>query len=209
MASDNRKFIEIQIEALLIRQFIVVYDELETEIRNIFTENISIISPQKKELLFFYLAGIKSNVHIDYGNRSLSVVSARYCSNENFSMFTSNQIIKIHRQCHLLDMFDFNIQSINNKNTEYTFTDSYIKLLNMRNKLAHELSHLVFKDSDVIELLANDYIEKNSSEWLSYLDAKLMTDESKSIFSNLIMMNVIIKEQKRRKVQNVEAVDSE
>ena len=209
MASDNRKFIETQIEALLIRQFIVVYDELETEIRNIFTENISIISSKNKELLFFYLAGIKSNVHIEYGNHSLSAVSAQYCSNENFSMFTSNQIIKIHRQCHLLDMFDFNIQSINNKNTEYTFTDSYIKLLNMRNKLAHELSHLVFKDSDVIELLANDYIEKNSSEWLSYLDAKLMTDESKSIFSNLIMMNVIIKELKRRKVQNVEAVDSE
>ena len=103
-------------------------------------------------------------------------------------MFTSNQIIKIHRQCHLLDMFDFNIQSINNKNTEYTFADSYIKLLNMRNKLAHELSHLVFKGSDVIELLSNDYIEKNSSEWLSYLDTKLMTDESKSIFSNLIII---------------------
>lgn len=195
----NREFIQLQIEALVIRYYIVLYDELEKEIKRLFSEKIAQIDATKKELLYFYLAGIKSNnVHIEYGSKALVVTNSRFSSEENFSMLTLSQIIKIQREEHLLDVFDFNIQSINSKTTEYLFTDCCIKLLNMRNKLAHEISSLKFMDQDIIEILSNEYIENNGSEWFSSLDTKLMTDESKSIFSNLIIMKKILSAVRKR-----------
>ena len=199
MTMGNREFIQLQIEAIVIRYYIVLYDELEKEIKRLFSEKIAQIDATKKELLYFYLAGIKSNnVHIEYGSKALVVTNSRFSSEENFSMLTLSQIIKIQREEHLLDVFDFNIQSINSKTTEYLFTDCCIKLLNMRNKLAHEISSLKFMDQDIIEILSNEYIENNGSEWFSSLDTKLMTDESKSIFSNLIIMKKILSAVRKR-----------
>lgn len=199
MTKGNREFIQFQIEALVIRYYIALYDKLEREIKHIFSDNINQIDPTKKELLYFYLAGIKSNnVSIEYGSKTLSVLNSKFSPEENFSMLTLSQIIKIQREEHLLDIFDFNIQSINSKTTEYPFTDCCIKLLKMRNKIAHEISTLKFMDQDIIEILSNEYIENNGSEWFSSLDTKLMTYEAKSIFSNLIIMKKILSEVRKR-----------
>lgn len=199
MTKGNREFIQLQIEALAIRYYIIFYDELEKEIKHLFSDKIAQIDVAKKELLYFYLAGIKSNnVYIEYGSKSLIVTNSKFSLEENFTMLTLSQIIKIQRAEHLLDILDFNIQSINNKTTEYPFADCCIKLLNMRNKLAHEISNLRFMDRDVIEILSNEYIENNGVEWFLSLDTKLMTDESKCIFSNLIIMKNILSEVRKR-----------
>lgn len=199
MAKDNREFIQLQIDALVLRYYIVLYDELEKEIKHQFTHNLSYIESSKRELLYFYLSGIKTNsLQIEYGSKTILMTNSKFREQEDFAILTLSQIIKIHRESHLLDIFEFNISSINSRTTEYPFTDCCVKLLNMRNKLAHELTHLEFKDQDIIEILSNDYIEDISSEWFGSLDSKLMTDEAKIIFSNLIIMKNILTEFRKR-----------
>lgn len=202
MAIDNRAFVQLQLEALSVRYFIVKYDEFESQVKTLFKSNIEKISSQNKQLLYFYLAGIKGAPFIDYGSNSLKVNEAKYSETEKFSQLSLSQVIKIQRQNHLLEIFEFTIPSLIRKNSEYTFTDCCIKLLNMRNKLAHEMAHLSFTDKDIIELLSNDYIKDNSVAWYESLDTTLMNDESKSIFSNLLMMEQIMELLGKQEVAN-------
>lgn len=202
MVTDNRAFVQLQLEALSVRYFIVKYDEFESKVKDLFKRNIDKISSQNKQLLYFYLAGIKSTPFIDYGSNSLKVNNAQYSEIEKFSQFSLSQVIKIQRQNHLLDMFEFTIPSLIRKNSEYTFTDCCIKLLNMRNKLAHEMAHLSFTDKDIIELLSNEYIKDTSVLWYNSLDTALMTDETKSIFSNLLMMDRIMELLNKQEVKH-------
>lgn len=202
MAVDSRAFVQLQIEALSVRYFIVKYDEFESLVKKIFSSNTERISNENKQLLYFFLAGIKSSPHIEYNTNALKTDDAKYTVTETFSQFSLSQIVKIQRKNQLLDIFEFTIPSLNRKNSEYTFIDCCIKLLNMRNKLAHEMGHLSFTDKDIIELLSNDYIKNDSSRWYGSLDTELMSDESKSIFSNLILMEKMIELLKKQGVSN-------
>ena len=76
---------------------------------------------------------------------------------------------------------------------QYAFHDSCLKLINMRNKLAHELDSIVFKSSnDIIETLSFSTIEHNKIDWLEDFDLSKMDDMALGIYSNIIYMNIII-----------------
>lgn len=202
MIVDNRAFVQLELEALSVRYFVVKYSELERKVKDLFRQNISSISGENRQLLYFYLAGIKCSAHIEYGINALKTDDVRFLANEKFAQFSLSQIIKIQRHNHLLTLFEFNIPSLNRTSTEYTFSDCCVKLLSMRNKLAHEISHLSFDDKDIIELLSNEYIRNNSSRWFSSLDTELMNDETKYIFSNVIIMDQIMTLLCEREVDN-------
>ena len=70
----------------------------------------------------------------------------------------------------------------------------------MRNKLAHELEELHFKDSDLIELLSLDNIRKEPFELLQNYDIGNLDDSTKYIASNIIYM--------RRLIQHLEEIIS-
>ena len=209
MAIEKRKFVQLQIEALAIRYFTILYNEMETELKSYFTDNVSSISAENRELLYFALAGIKSNqISFEVDNASIALSKIRFISDEKFSAFTVNQIIRLQKRYNLISGLNFNIQSLNSKTTVYPFTDCFLKLINMRNKLAHEKPPLSFSDSDIIEIVSNDQIRENSAMWFDTLDTELMSDEAKSIFSNfLIMDNMLLELRKRASGQN-ETVDS-
>lgn len=209
MSTDRRSFVQFQIEALTIHYFTNMFNLLEDEIKAFFIQNVSSIPLEKRVILYFALAGIKSNkIELEIDNELFSLSKTKFSKEENFSIFTVNQIIKFQRKYNLIQALEFNIQSINNKTTEYKFTDCLIKLIKMRNKLAHEKSHLSFNDSDIIEVLSNDTIYNNSALWFDSLDTTLMSDESKAIFSNFLIMEHMLSELRKRVGQNDETVDS-
>lgn len=209
MATDRRKFIQLQIEALAIHYYTLTFDQLEDETKAFFMKNISSIPFEKRVFLYFAFAALKSNkLELDIDNLLITIPKTKYIQDETFSIFSVNQIIKLQRKYNLLQAFNFNIQSINNKKTEYTFTDCFIKLIKMRNKISHEISHLSFNDPEIIEVLSNEYINNNSTMWFDSLDTNLMSDESKSIFSNFLLMNNMLSELRKRVSQNDETMDS-
>ncbi|MBQ7923180.1 MAG: hypothetical protein IJ325_11525 [Clostridia bacterium] len=198
MTINNNEFITLQLESLAIRYFIIKYDAFEKTVKEIFSNNISSISPENKNLLYFYLAGLKRSSYIDYEKISLKTDDLKFSKTEAFSGFSLSNIIKIQEKNHLLDIFNFNIPSLTNKSTEYPFTECCKKLLNMRNKLAHEMSRLTFKNNDIIEVLTSTYIKELGTDWFSTLDTDLMNDETKYIFSNLIMLERIFEQLKNK-----------
>lgn len=198
MTINNNEFITLQLESLAIRYFIIEYDAFEKNVKEIFSNNISSICPENKNLLYFYLAGLKRSSYIDYEKTSLKTDDLKFSKTEAFSGFSLSNIIKIQEKNHLLDIFNFNIPSLTNKSTEYPFTECCKKLLNMRNKLAHEMSRLAFKNNDIIEVLTTTHIKEMGTDWFSTLDTDLMNDETKYIFSNLIMLERISEQLKNR-----------
>lgn len=193
MIKSPLAFLQLQLKAMSIHYFIVKFDEFERKVKEIFSHNISCLADEKKQLLYFYLAGVKCSTYIDYTAKAIQTVKLRFTKDEKFTSFTLNQIVKIQRQELMFGIFEFNIPSINNKSTEYTFTDCCLKLISMRNKLAHEMADLSFGEKDIIELLSNEYIHKNSSSWFQTMDADKMDDDTKHIFSNLVMIERIMR----------------
>ena len=210
MPTDNRDFQALQIKALAIYYFSIHFANLEQIVKNIFKEKIHEINDTHKNLLYFYLAGIKQSAHIEYSSNSLKTEPVAFSVSESFASFSFAQIVKIQRQNHLNSVFDFTIPSINNKNVEYDFSDCCEKLINTRNKLAHERSVISFTNKEIIELLPDSQISLRSAEWFSSLDPDLMDNETKVVFCNLIFMEQIVSLLKARGGQNEpETVDSE
>lgn len=61
----------------------------------------------------------------------------------------------------------------------------------MRNKFAHELSSLEFKENDCIELLSMDKLEAFGGDMIYNFDIKYDYTQVKFIFSNIIYMEKI------------------
>ena len=101
-----------------------------------------------------------------------------------------NQIIKIDRKEQAFDVFKFGIKSKTKKMLELEFHDCCIKLLQMRNKLAHEFQGLDL-EKETIELLHETQIA-GSKDWLEGYELKYMTQQSKQIFSNYIIMEELL-----------------
>ena len=113
---------------------------------------------------------------------------------EDFKNLTFNQIIKICKIDNKIKQFEFNINSMQKRQEEIDFYSSCEKLINMRNKLAHEILMDNFKDKDIVEMLSDKKIEENIISELSNFDIKLMNTAEKQIYSNLLYLNIIISE---------------
>lgn len=62
----------------------------------------------------------------------------------------------------------------------------------MRNKLAHELELITFKQSDIIEILSMNAIKENSIDWVADYDLGKMDDIAIGIYSNIVYICKII-----------------
>ena len=98
MTINNNEFITLQLESLAIRYFIIKYDAFEKTVKEIFSNNISSISPENKNLLYFYLAGLKRSSYIDYEKISLKTDDLKFSKTEAFSGFSLSNIIKIQEK---------------------------------------------------------------------------------------------------------------
>ena len=118
----------------------------------------------------------------------------RYNDAELFKELSLNKIVKFDRKECIISEFRANIDSIQTKSLSFTFHDSVIKFINMRNKLAHELNDISFNDKDVVERLSSSYIKQDAFEWLEGLDVTMMDNETIAIYSNLIYINKILEQ---------------
>lgn len=182
----------MQLKALAIHYFSISFNELERLVKSLFKDQLSLIDSSHKSLLYFLLAGIKQSPHIDYNSNSLKTDPCSFSINEDFAKFSFSQIIKIQRQNHIFDSFEFNIPSINNKTVEYGFVDCCDKLICTRNKIAHEISNISFSNKEIIEILPISQIQTRSSALFFEMDSALMDSDTLVIISNLIFMEQMI-----------------
>lgn len=195
----SRETISLQLKSLLIYDFLKSYNLFEKYVRNAFEASLPTLSTSTMQQMYFLLGG-RIGTYIEYQGPCIKLTSISYKDDEQFKNFSVNQIIRLFKVSHCVEAFEFEIVSLQRPRTSYPFIDCAIKLINMRNKLAHELEELHFKDSDLIELLSLDNIRKEPFELLQNYDIGNLDDSTKYIASNIIYM--------RRLIQHLEEIIS-
>lgn len=191
---DTRELIKLQIKSLLIVQYISNYSKLEKLILNIFQQCIVQQDHKyKSKLYFMYGCQIGNSAYYDIEREQLAISNVKYNEDESFRNLTLNKIIKFDRKEQIINEFNFNIDSIQTKSLSFSFHDSVIKFINMRNKLAHELDSISFHETkDVVEKLSLHKIDQFDFQWLKGLDLSNMDDDSINIISNLKYIKILI-----------------
>lgn len=184
---------EEKIKAIVIYKFMYEFDKFEKIVKKYFDNKLDELDINDSNRLYFYCGGlVNKNLYIDFSNEMLCLNNYRFKPN-NFDGLTINQIIKVASSNGLGQMFDIEIDSIQ-KHLKHDMRSSIMKLIKMRNKLAHDLAFLDLKDSDCIELLSNDKLNELGGDIIYGLELKEEYEQVKLIFSNIIYMRKICSE---------------
>lgn len=187
----DSKTISLQLKSLIVYEFLKEYNKLEQTIRKVFENNIPTLPPKILQKLYFYYGG-KIGTYIEYETHSVRLNSVNFKEEELFKELSINQIIKIFKDDPCLDAFNFKVESIQRATTVFPFYDCVIRLLNMRNKLAHEMVDLCFKDQDLIELLSSEQIAQEPFDLLQNYDVRKMDNMTLYIASNIIYIRKLL-----------------
>ena len=191
--ATEREIISLQLKSLLIFEFLNTYNQFEKTIRKVFEKSIPRLPAEKIQQLYFFYGG-KIGSSIEYNEPGIKFQEIPYKRDETFKNLTVNQILKIFKPTPaVIEAYNFSVTSLRSK-TEYPFFDCALHLLNMRNKLAHELVDLKFNSKDVIEQLPIEQIKKEPFEILRDYDIQQMDSSSQEMASNIIYMRQLIQQ---------------
>lgn len=191
---DQSELIKLQIKSLLIVHYVSTYSVLEKIIKQIFQEKIVKKEHKHKSKLYFaYGCMVGNDIYYDLEKESLLLNGIRkYKDEELFNNLNINKIIRFDRKEHIIEDFQTTIDSIQTKTVSYTLHDAIIKLIEMRNVLAHEVNEIAFKAKHIIDQLSLDCIMQYPLECLEGLDINKMDNISINLYSNIIYMHKII-----------------
>lgn len=140
------------------------------------------------------------NKYIEYDTYSIKQEIWKYDEKKIQKKLTINQIIKIDKRERVIPLFDFEISSKTKKQLKYLSHDCFVSLINMRNKLAHDILNINFKNADIIELLPDKILISNQEPWIQSMDVNHISDMGREILSNYIFMKEIIIHLKEKKL---------
>ena len=184
--SSQRKITE-QLDALSIYHFLLKYAELEEAIKKIYVQEWPNFSREVQQRLMFYQGGLSmQKSYIEYDTYSLITQHHKFDVKTMLNNLTLNQMIKIERREKQISELKCDIQSLQNRTIIYPCIDCILKLLNMRNILAHKMNNLNFKNKEYIDVLKNEIIQQSNLEWLEMYDLNLLSESARYIISNYI-----------------------
>jgi hypothetical protein len=192
MMMSSQKEIAVQLDALSIYYYLLKYSDLEKIIKELFIETWSDFNEELKQRIMFYQGGINlKNKYIDYDTYTVITQYHKFDVKAMLNKLTLNQIIKLERKENQIKDLQYEVVSLQNKKIVYPCKDCILKLLNMRNILAHKMNNLNFKNKDYIDVLNNEIIRKSNLEWLNNFDLDLLSEAARCIVSNYIYMDMI------------------
>lgn len=190
---NSQREIVTQLNALSIYLYLQKYTDLEEYIKRLFLKSWSGFSEEFKQRLMFYQGKLTlENAYIEYDTYSIVTQYHKFDVLTLLNKLTLNQIIKLERKENQISDLKYDIISLQNKTIVYPCLDCILKLLNMRNILAHKMNDLNFKNKDYIDVLGNDIISKSDFWWLRNFDLNLLSESARCIVSNYIYMDMIL-----------------
>lgn len=182
-----------EMDALVMYKFLILYNRFENKIKEIYRMEWADLDEDVKRRVAYYVGSIKGiNAYIEYDTYSTKQDIYRYDEDSLISKMTINQIIRMERKEKNVSLFNFQIDSKLSKQLTFISYDCILKLINMRNKLAHDILNINFKSSDIIEVLPNNIFEKEKEVWISNLQLDKLSDFGRAILSNHFFMNEIL-----------------
>lgn len=182
-----------QQDALITYKFLLLYNEFEVLVREIFKINWKNFSADFKLRVSYYAGWISStNKYIDYNTYSIKQETYQYKENKILAGLTANQIIRLDQTERVIKAFDFEICS-KSKKVVYLSHNCFLILISMRNKLAHDILNISWKNKDIIEILPFHKLVVDGDKWKTSIDEKMLSEFSRPILSNYIYMQDIVK----------------
>jgi hypothetical protein len=191
MIKQSREILVLQLKSLVVYQFLDAFNKLEKIVKNDFKESLKNIDKDNLNKLYFYYGGL-IGTYIDNDVEAIKLNENKYKKEEKFGLLKINQILKFNKTTNLIKKYNVSLNSVQRESTAFDLQGCIIKLINMRNVLAHEIYECSFKDKDIIELLSNEKIRDAHFEFLANFDTDLMDDMTKTIISNYYYMSKII-----------------
>jgi len=189
--SSQREITE-QLDALCIYHFLLLYIKLEEKIKALYINKWPDFSNELQQRIMFYQGGTNlQRSYIEYDTYSVITQHHKFDVYTMLNKLTLNQIVRLEKKENQLIELKYEQPSMLNKTLVYPYIDCILKLLNMRNILAHEMSTLNFKNKDYIDILTNEIIEGKELPWLMEYDLNLLSDSARCILSNYIYMDSI------------------
>lgn len=181
-----------QLKAIIVFEFLNSYNKLEQIIRVHFERCLDDLEEEKVNELYFVSGGL-IGTYIDYTKPlALKLSENSFKVDSKFKELNTNQILKINRGRGFISSIKENIPSKQHKMTYYTIEDCIIKLLQMRNILAHDIISCNFKDKHIIELISLQTMNELNYNFLNGYDLNLLDNMSRDILSNYFYMGKII-----------------
>lgn len=197
----NSQEIKEKNDALIIYKFLIDYNHFENIVRDVIDSEWEKLDNNVKNRLAFYVGWLGSeNKYIEYDTYSIKQETWKYDEKKIQKKLTINQIIKIDKRERVIPLFDFEISSKTKKQLKYLSHDCFVSLINMRNKLAHDILNINFKNADIIELLPDKILISNQEPWIQSMDVNHISDMGREILSNYIFMKEIIIHLKEKKL---------
>lgn len=182
-----------KVEALIIYKFLVLYNDFENCVRDVFSKEWNSMDSVIKNRIAYYVGFLGCETkYIEYDTYSLHQDVNKYDEEKLVKKLTVNQIIRIDRKERIISKFSFEILSKTKRQLTFLSHESFLCLISMRNKLAHNILEISFKNSDIIELLPDSIIEQNSDLWIRNIDMTKVSDMGRAILSNYIFMEEIL-----------------
>ena len=182
-----------EMDAFVMYKFLILYNCFENKIKEIYSIEWMGLNEEVKRRVAYYVGSVKGiNAYIEYDTYSTKQDIYRYDEDNLVSKMTINQIIRMERTEKNVSLFNFEIDSKLNKQLTFVSYDCILKIINMRNKLAHDILNVNFKSADIIEVLPNNIFEKKNEVWISNLQLDKLSDFGRGILSNYIFMSEIL-----------------
>jgi hypothetical protein len=190
---NNQSEIGERSNALVIYKFLVTYNKFEDLIKQIFASKFDELDSEVKNRISYYVGWLGSEVkYIDYDTYSIKQEIQKFDKKNIISKLTINQIIKIDKKDKIINNFSFEISSMTKKHVSYLSHDCFLSLIRMRNKLAHDILKINFKNADIIEQLPISIISNTQDDWFKNIGTEGISNDSICILSNSIYMMKII-----------------
>lgn len=196
---ENTKFFEEeQLESFLLKDFMREYIKFEKSIKTLFYKNFESAEENKKYRVYFYMGWINNISYIDYDSFNTIKETKKFDKETVLKSITLNNIIKLNKKEDFFDHKAFEIQSVNQKMMVLDFESCCKKVIDMRNRIAHEFSDAKLDEKCTVEYLSRKFIirelEKYYIDFEDKLDFNSLTENSIAIFSNLFYIERLNKE---------------
>jgi len=162
-----------------------VFEECQSEMEN-----------KIKNKLYFYLgANHMQKFGLEYEDDKATSTHKKFKESEEFGDFPIAKIIKLNKKDNFIKKLDFKITSINKSSIELSFSEIAVKLVNMRNVLAHEPMDFTYTEkAHIVEILTLNKIEELNSFNLDDYTLSHSDEQNLQILSNLIYMQKVLNE---------------
>ena len=191
---SNIDNITVQIEAISTSIFMKKYSRFESILKKFYFKSVDV----KKNPIIYYYAGCynaKKSISFDYENDRINFNEMNFAKipSNYINAFSINELLKIDKKYELSSR-EFKDLLIDSpiKKISYNCFSMCFKLINMRNKIAHESSELDLNpDKDIIELFDTKTISEKFSIEFENFDLDNMNDNTRAILSNVVYIDLL------------------